>query len=324
MPVNDIIKEADYNVIRNKLVSVMGNGVSNYGWGQTSKIQSRAVAAGDRVSINDWGRLRFDIINAYVHLYGTTPTTAQVVEGNRIRYSNTFVQDTGTTDAPVTQYDSWADTIIANRFLLGPGQSSTTTNVNTSRSWSISLGTSWRSSISCVIEVRFNSADEARYFFNSGSTIQITSSKSNTTVNQQNTAWVSLLSTAGTRSFGANTPGTGTSPINGANWYRLSNTDQEWYSVASSSPYGSNTYKIFSRCNVANNSGGTASIGYFLVQFNDGYNDPGPPAPGDNVDGTFTVSVNCVYPSGIFVPTGTGNFTVTLPTVTFSSGLTGS
>lgn len=316
MAVNDIIKEADYNTIRNNLVSVMGTGVSNYGWGQNARILSSAVAVGDRVSINDWGKLRYDIINAYNHLYGTTPTTAQALEGGTIRYSSTFTPDTGTIDSPVTQYANWVNTISANRFLVGTGQSATTVAVD--RSFTVSFTTT----ASCVVEVKFNTADEARYFFNSGAVVRITSSKTNSTVDAQNNAWVSLLSSAGTQTFGANTPGTGTSPANGQNWYRMTNVDQQWYSVASSSPYGSNTYKIYSRCNVANNSNGTAAIGYFLVQFNDGYTDPGPGGPpftGDAVNGTFRVSVDCVYPSGIMSPPGTGNFTVTLPTISIGA-----
>lgn len=322
MAVNDIIKETDYNTIRNKLIAVMGTGVANYGWGQNSKILSSAVSVGSKVSINDWGKLRYDIINAYVHLYGTTPTTVQTAEGDRIRYSSTFTPDTGTLDSPVYQYNQWVDTIVANRFLLGSGQSIDSTDVSASKSYL--SGSYWNSSIYCTVEVRFNTAEEARFFFNSGSTIRITSSKANNTVNAQNTAWTSLLSSAGTQSFGANTPGTGTSPMNGLNWFRLTNTDQQWYSLSSSSPYGSNSYKIYSRCNVANNSNGTAAIGYFLVQFNDGYIDPDVAAgradtfhpPGDRVDGTFTVSADCLYPSGILVPTGTGNFTITPPTIT--------
>ena len=333
MAVNDIIKESDYNAIRNKLVSVMGTGSADYGWGQDSKILSSAVAVGSKVSMNDWGKLRYDIINAYVHLYGTTPTTVQTAEGDRIRYTGTFTPDTGALDSPVYQYNRWVDTIVANRFLLGSGQSIDTVDVTTVRHYNMStLGTYWTTSISCEIKIEFASANDARYFFNSGSTIRITSSRATATVNAQNTAWTSLLSSAGTRSFGGNTPGTGTTPANGTNWYRLGNADQAWYTLSSSSPYGSNSYKLYGRCDVANNSTGTAKIGYFVVQFNDGYVDPdvrsGHPdlshPPGDRVDGSFNVVVDCLYPSGIFVPTGTGNFTITPPTVTFSQTITGS
>jgi hypothetical protein len=58
MPVNDNIREADYNSIRNKLASVIGTGSASFGWGQT--VVSSAVDVSNPVSINEWGRLRFD------------------------------------------------------------------------------------------------------------------------------------------------------------------------------------------------------------------------------------------------------------------------
>jgi hypothetical protein len=115
MPVNDTIKETDYNSIRNKIVNIIGAGSADSGWGQT--LVSTAVAVGNPVTINEWGRLRFDIVNAYKHIFGTTPTTAQPSTGNTIRYSNTFVPD-NVSDAPVTQYDTYANTIINNRFTV--------------------------------------------------------------------------------------------------------------------------------------------------------------------------------------------------------------
>ena len=50
-----------------------------------------------------------------------------------------------------------------------------------------------------------------------------------------------------------------------------------------------------------------------------GPEDPGGPAPGDSVDGTFSVAVSLQYATGILVPPSQGSFTVTLPTVTISA-----
>jgi hypothetical protein len=93
-----------------------------------------------------------------------------------------------------------------------------------------------------------------------------------------------------------------------------------WYSQSGSSPYGSNTYKIYARTlDASNNSTGTARQGEWHIEFVDNYTDPGGPAPGDSVDGTFTVSVSLQYATGILVPPSQGSFTVTLPTVTISA-----
>ena len=73
MPVNDKIRQADYNDIRNKVINVLGTGSGNSGYGQT--VQSTAVAEGFKVSRTDWGKLRWDIINAYRHIFGVDPVT---------------------------------------------------------------------------------------------------------------------------------------------------------------------------------------------------------------------------------------------------------
>jgi hypothetical protein len=73
------------------------------------------------------------------------------------------------------------------------------------------------------------------------------------------------------------------------------------------------------------NSSGSASQGEWHIEFVDNYVDPGQhpsnPVPDytDSVDGTFTVSVSALYATGILVPLGTGNFAVTLPTVSVSA-----
>ena len=64
--VNDKILTADYNSIRDKIVAVLGNGSGNFGYGQQARIQSTAVSADSRVTVNEWANLRFDVINAYI------------------------------------------------------------------------------------------------------------------------------------------------------------------------------------------------------------------------------------------------------------------
>jgi hypothetical protein len=315
--VNSTILEADYNSIRNKLVNVLGTGSGNTGWGQVSSIVSSAVSPSSRVTINEWANLRLDIINAHKHIYGSNPTTAQVSEGQTIRYTNNFTPDTGTLDVPQRQYDVWADTITSNRFTVAAGESATSSSQSTSRTGS------WITQSSCVITFSFPTANEARYFFNSGGQIRVSSSRSGGVTSSQNTSWTSLLSTAGTQNFGGNNPGTGTSPSNGLNWYRVTDTFQTYYTATSSSPYGSNNWQLQARCTggVTNNSTGTALSGEIRVLWNDGYVDPATAPhtpstipPEDFVDGTLTANVSYLYATGIMVPTS-ALFVVTQPTV---------
>jgi hypothetical protein len=324
MPVNDIITQAEYNNIRNKVIGVLGTGSGNSGYGQP--LNSSAVGLGTRVTINEYANLRFDIINAWVHQAGSAPTTVTVAEGNTIRFS--------AVDAPVTTYDALANTLITNKFNLGAGQSAVAVPAGSpvSRTWTGTGGDIWNSSISCTIDVQWPSANAARFFFNSGGQIRITSSRSGGSSTTQNTQWTSILSSAGTQSFGGNSPGTGTSPMNGQNWYRLTNSFQTYYTLAGSSPYGSNSYNLQARVtDTADNSSGTAALSQFRVLLVDNYVDPGIGSvfpgpqtattadfpPDDSVDGTFSIAVSLVFATGVLVPGSLGNFTVTQPTVTF-------
>jgi hypothetical protein len=333
MPVNDIITQAEYNNIRNKVISILGTGSGNSGYGQP--LNSSAVAEGNRITINDYANLRFDIINAWVHQAGSAPSTISVTASDKVRFS--------AVDAPITTYDALANTIITNKFNVGSGQSAVSVPAGSprSRTWTGVGSDFWTSSISCTIDLSWPNSNAARHFWNSGGQIRITSSRSGGSLGTtQTTSWTTLLNSAGTQSFAGNAPTT--------NWYTLTSGFQQYYSLAGSSPYGSNSYVLQARVTgVSNNSTGSASAAQIQVVFNDGYVDPGvapgssfpegtavgsgtagggvqtaTPAdfpPDDKVDGTFSIAVSLVYATGVLVPAGLGNFTVTQPTVTIGA-----
>ena len=310
--VNSIIVQADYNSIRNKVIAVLGNGSGNSGYGQQARIVSTAVAEGNKVTINEWANLRFDIINAYKHINGSNPVTAVVSEGNTIRYTGSFTPDTGAADVPQKQYDDWANDITNTRFTVAAGESATTSVTTSNRT------TAWVSQCECVIQLYWSNANDARYWFNSGGKIRISASRSGGAGTAQNTSWTSLLSAAGTQNFGGAVPNTDTTPNDGTNWYRTTSTFQTFYTATASSPYGSNNYRLQARCvDVPSNSGGTAASGEIRVLFTDGYIDSGPspnPPPDDIIDGTLTVSVSTLFATGIMVPSSAA-FTVVQPTI---------
>ena len=319
MAVNDKIRVADYNAIRSTVVDNLGTGAGPFGYGQA--LNSSAVAEGTKLTVTHIDQLRNDIINAWTHIFGTAPTPTTVVEGGTVRFNSS--------NAPVDAYQAIANTINSNRFTMAGSQSAV--NVPTSPSsttWPGIYGASWTSLIQCTVTATWPDANQARHFWNSGGQIRFTASRTGGTNNNQNNAWTGILSSAGTRSYGGNNPGTGVSPNDGQNWYRCTNSRQLWYSLSGSSPYGSNTYKIYARTLDAasgNNSTGTARQGEWHIEFVDNYVDPGQhpsnPLPDyiDSVDGTFSIAVSLLYATGILVPLTLGNFSVTLPLVTISA-----
>ena len=319
MAVNDLIRVTDYNSIRGTVANVMGAGAGPFGYGQA--LNSSEVAEGTKLTVTHITQLRNDIINAWTHIFGTAPTPVTVIEGGTGRFN--------VTDAPVDSYTAIVNTINTDRFTVAGSQSAVAVPAAPSSStWPGIYGADWTSLIQCTVTATWPDATQARYFWNSGGQIRFTASRTGGSSTSQNTQWTSILSSAGTQSYGGAIPGTGTSPNDAQNWYRCTNSRQLWYSLSGSSPYGSNTYKIYARTLDAvagNNQTGTAREGEWHIEFVDNYVDPGQhpsnPIPDtvDSVNGTFTVSVSLLYATGILVPLGLGNFSVTLPTVTISA-----
>ena len=308
--INDLIKTIDYNAIRAIILPVYGEGAGTRGYGQT--MASSYKLDHEKISQTDWDNLRFDIVNAITHQSGTPPVITDVEEGQLITSVNN------------TNYTTLSNTADTNRFNIGSGRfltraatDSSNNTVVASRTWSGStVPQFWLNSISCTVTATFASADQARWFFNSGGEIRIQTSRTGGTNNAQNNDWSSLLSAAGMRSFGSQTPTAGFSPLNGQNFYRLTNSFQNYYSLSSSAPYAANSYVLQASCNVANNSTGTATVVNLRVVMTDAYVDPGNlptdvPNTTEGVDGTFTVTVTERRATGTLVPSGT--FTIVPP-----------
>lgn len=303
MAIGDIISNTDYNTIRNKIINVMSTGSGNSGYGQSTF--SSAVAEGNTITKAQWDALRYDIYNALIHQTGSTPSIVQVAAGDVIRFG---------ASNPNTQYSTLADNATTNRFDLGTGQFVTDALGSTTATGA------WYQSRSATATVTFNTAEQARFFFNSGGKIRFTSSRTGGASVAQNTDWSNLLASVGTQAFGGATPAT--------NFFSLTSSYQQFYSLSSSSPYAANNFKLEALCNVANNSSGTANVVTFRITWTDGYYDPGPepsPAPGDEVDGTLSLTVDAVRAYGVLQPTGTsGSFAIVGPSSTVVSSITGS
>ena len=311
--VGGIIEAVDYNGIRNKVIAVLGTGAGNSGYGQAARLNSSAVAAGQTATAAQWQALRWDIFNTLTHQLGTAPTIGSVSTGDTIRFGATH---------PNNLFNVLADEATTNRFVLGEGRSDAPGFGSKTETFT------WSQQAYLDIAYTFSNSDEARFFFNSGSLLRVTSFFSGLD-NPQNNAWTNLLAAAGTQPFGGQTPSTGFTPLNGTNFYRLTNSFQTYHESVSSTPYGSNNYKLQAACNVADNSTGTANIVNIRVLLTDGYIDPdvtaGFPAdtnlPIDQVNGTLTVSSDMILPTGTMqTPPTVSTFTIVGPTSNIASG----
>ena len=289
------ILSTDLNSLQNKVAEVMGTGVGAFGYGQT--VNSTTVISGQTVLKSHFDAIRFDIVNAYFHQNGVVPTATIAAIGDPI---------TANASDPFNGYNTLADEIRNDRFDCDPGL--LTTSVKDSKTYT----SSWNTSAEYVLTVTFSNANDARYFWNSGSRLRFTTSRALGTASQQNGAWTNLLSSVGRQEIGGRLP-TGLDNI-----YMLTNTYQDLYQLSASTPYSNNNYKIQGKCDVASNSAGTASVFDFKVLLSDNYTDPGAPAPGDLVDGTLSIDVEELKATGTLQPSGAA-FSITSPSYSGTS-----
>jgi hypothetical protein len=302
MAIGDYISATDYNSIRTKIQNVMATGTGTFGYGQTTF--SSLVSAGNSVTKNQWDALRYDIYNAILHQTGSAPSITTVAVGDVIRYGASH---------PNFQYNTLADQATTNRFNLGTGQF-VTEAIDTK-----SFTSSWYQSVSSTTTITFATAEQARFFFNAGGKFRFASNRTGGNGEAQNASWSNLLSTAGTQIF-SGTP-------SGVNFFSLTSSYQTFAELSGSVAYSNNKWRLEASCNVANNSLGTANIVNFRITWLDAYTDSGAggdpnPAPGDLVDGTLTLTVDQVRPSGFLQPSGT--FTTIGPSSTSVGAISGS
>ena len=292
------ILAAQYVTIQDKAQSLMGTGSQTRGYGQA--VQSADVFTGNSITKAQWDLLRYDIINIRIHQDGQLPNIATIAVGDPIGYG---------AGSPNTNYDTLLEIAIANRFRIDASQAIVTTKA------SGTYTTAWSNSLTATLTVTFANSTDARYFFNSGGKIRFTSTLTGGSGTQQYNAWVNILNSIGTRSFGADTD-----PF--VTYYTLTNTFQTYYTSFASSPYSNNSYTLEARTNVANNSTGTATQLFLRVTLADSYVDPDVASgasfpPTDSVNGTLTIAVSELKAAGSLQPSG--SFTITSPVYSLSA-----
>lgn len=289
MPVGDNIRKVDYNTIQSRVAATLGTGSGNIGYGQT--VQSSQVDETTRITVNEWGSLRNDIINIYRHQTDSIPNTTvlpEALEGQNVRYS--------VTNAPVTVWDTLSTTLQNNRVNALP-----LNRYGTVESGNSSATLTWTASAEISVTFTWSSAEQARFFFNSGGRLRLRTSLNSTTNTQQINDWESILNSVSWREFGGYFPNTGTSPIDGTNYFRTDSTLRTYFTQTVSATYSTNTYRL-----QASKSGATVTLKVLLT---DAYTDPGntptdSPNTIDQVNGTLTLFVEYTYADGAMTGLG--------------------
>ena len=301
MTIGSTIAAANYVAIQDKAQALLGTGSGSRGYNQT--VISSDVLAGAQITKEQWDLLKTDIINILFHQEGSLPSIITINRGDVIQYG---------AGHPNTNYNTLLDTATTNRFRIATNQSVISSKGSAIYTSAWSNSTQFTVTVTGTGATSLDRSNNLRYFFNSGGKVRIIPSITGGSSTRQVDAWKTLLNTAGIQSFGADTNPT-------VNYYTLTNSFQTYYTQSSTGVYGYSGagYRLEARTDVANNSIGTATTLFLRATLTDLYTDPGPPAPGDSIDGTLTIAVEELKASGSLLPTGT--FSIVSPAYSLSS-----
>jgi hypothetical protein len=266
MATGDIITASRYNQIQATVNSVLGVGVGNSGYGRP--LNSSQVNQTQTVTADHMNRLRTDMLTCYIHQ-----------QGSNIGFTLPLISSGADliSDAPSlvgkNEYESYpilANTLLSNRntyssqSLLSNFSFESNRLVSTRNTpWG---GSSQAQSIFHEAKVQFNSANDRRYFFNTGSQIRFEATLTNFPggVGQDKfNNWAGMFSGMGIISFGSSettTTGSGTTQSLGN--FDLTQAYQVIFIKSGSGLYSDNTYVIKAK----QIDSRTLS---FLIEFND-------------------------------------------------------
>lgn len=290
------ILATDYNVIQSKVALVLGSGTENTGYGQS--VSSSQVTSRTNVTFTQWNNLRADLLKCRQHQTGLDLTASLNIASTTVNV----------TEADRSAFNQMANDISTpvNRLITPPDTEATRENLVPVQQRS----TAWNGTLTQTVTVTFQDYDTARYFFNTGSQIEISGNRTLGSDNLKNTTWTSMLSTMGTIEFKhdstSNTTGSSETnlPAETVGFYQLSTTDKIIFQKNSpSGSYAENRFFVLARLG---STGATQII--FTITFQDATGGP----VDENPDGLLTTSVQAYYASG-------NNVSVTRPPATTSS-----
>ena len=271
----DKVSKTKFNEIQSLVSTIIGTGSSNYGYGNS--LYSSQKSEGDKISSTDWANLSLDLYRVSYHQGSSISPTA-------------ITTSTKITATVVNTYIDAANTIDINRFRIA--EYSDELLLTNSRT------TAWNATVTHAFYIDFVNHDNARYFFNSGSSLRFSASIQGYS-NSQGTSWNTMLSSIGTIYFNYNSitalAGTATSNFG---FYNLTGSYQQAYIISGSGRYSSNDYKIRMSYD------GAGKI-YVIIDFEDLHTNTWT----DLVDGTLTSIVSMRRASG-------SHISVSPPTVT--------
>jgi len=270
---NTPVVHNDYNVIQSKISQILGTGEDTYGYGQN--VYSSQILPRTTILANDWNNLRLDLLKIRQHQTGVnesasipllTPASTTVVNNYFLTLSSVLTA---------------AET---NRLITPPSSQATRENLVVGTRTS-----AWNGVATHLIVVTFSSVSAARWYFNTGSTFEFTSSRTSGTADIKNASWTNLLSSIGTVTFNhVITAATGAGIGSAIGYLTLTASNQVIFQSVTTDSYTPNDYRILAK------TGTSLAQIIFTIEFRDLSTIGGDV----NIDGTLTSILKSYHASG--------------------------
>lgn len=259
-----IIKAEDYNAIQTAIAKIYGTGSGTFGYGQT--LLSAPVATGQLIQDEHFAYLKTEALRISTHA-GIQNDTRITSLPNVSQFFGKIVEADD-----FNKFKAIIDYLNESRFLLGPGQySDESFSPNISQVRTTGWGDPQHNTIKHAFTIDFGTADNARYFFNSGGQLRFSASRTGGSATAQNIIWSNALAAMGTVVFNYSSCSGSSGTGSNIGFYQLTKTAQQVYSRAGTGVYTMNDYKITVSCDVNDNSAGGARYMYVTAYFNDNH-----------------------------------------------------
>jgi len=186
---NNTILAAQFNTLQNRIAQLLGNGFSDFGYGQpvSSSLINPPTNTGetdaDNITVENINNLRNDLAKIYRHQNGSNLpigefTSNDIIGADQSATGVTATDDPSDPEGFIYTYEnsdslkgindiiSFVSTAEADRFIIATGQFALQTAFDDQRN------TNWNDVISSEITVSFENEDSRRHFFNSGGEIR--------------------------------------------------------------------------------------------------------------------------------------------------------
>lgn len=325
MAIGDTVTAARFNLLQNRISSILGFGSAQNGYGQGLSGYGSSVSSAEVSNLSQSNRntittdtindLYVDLLRARIHQIGlNNQEITETVKNLRIETRNVvaeetsfFVDDDGTvTTDPAGELKGFADfealmnRIETDKFLVHSTQGIDETGILHSRVLP------WNDKLLHEVKVTFRNPDHRRHFFNSGGEIRIESDLAGASGNKA-LDWERLLTLIGIIKFNHNntiTTNTGTAYAVGN--YNLTSNYQTIFSRGGGDLfglYGSNVYTIQAK-----------EINDYEISFKIEFDDASLDPDIDNlVIGTLTSKVNHFRAKGSFQDANDNFLSVEVP-----------